>query len=536
MPTTMTPIDRQQDYMRMLRTPFIKLCRLRFLNPNGTTAFALDNNPRNRRSKAFIAEGNVTANLQNGQRMSATVTLANADENFSFMFSKIWFGQQIALDEGLVLSNGEEYYRQTGIFIIDNPQETINPNTKTVTYNLLDKWADLDGTLDGNLEGTYVVSVGTNIYSPIVELLQENRGNGTPVDIIHPVFTEYYNDMTQELPDGTDISMVLSPYTLTVDGDGGTVGEVILGLGGMVNAWVGYDNTGRLRLEPSQDDISDAQKAVLYRFSPDETVLLGLAYTIKKEELFNDYIVVGEQLDDYTQPGGRARNYDPLSTTSVQVIGRKTKRESASGYATTQQCMDLAEWRLKRSGVLQKAVNISCSQMFHIELNSLVEIVRTDKPGNPIERHLIQGYSRPLANNGPMQITAVSVNDFVNATVTKWPEPKAVRITTKVAAGNNTAAITIETGTFDGVMFTPTGSEDYTWTSTMPESINGIVSVAHTSVPSPEPLQPFRYIWRVDATADVTFNGTDYIAGSTVTSWERTVSKSGASAVLVIEA
>ena len=85
-------------------------------------------------------------------------------------------------------------------------------------------------------------------------------------------------------------------------------------------------------------------------------------------------------------------------------------------------------------------------------------------------------------------------------------------------------------------MFTPTGSDDYTWTSTMPESINGIVSVAHASVPSPEPLQPFRYIWRVDATADVAFNGTDYIAGSTVTGWERTVSKSGASAVLVIEA
>lgn len=415
-----TAVERQRDYLLMLRQPFTKLCRLRFLNPNGTTAFALDNNRRNKRSKAFIADGSVTANLQNGQRLTASVTLANLDGAFDFAYNKIWFGQQIALDEGLVLSNGDEYWRQTGVFIIDNPDERIDPNSRTVTYNLVDKWADLDGTLDGNLEGTYEVSVGTNIYTPIVALFAEDRGNGQAVDYVRPVFTEYYNGKTQELPDGSTVSMVLSPYTLTIDGEGGTIGAVVLGLAGMVNAWVGYDNTGRLRIDPSQDDIADSQKAVLYRFTPEEVTLLGLSYAVKKEDVFNDYIIVGEQMDDYRQPSGRAENYDPTSDTNIDLIGRKTKRESASGYATDTQCMDLAAWKLKRSGVLQKAVNVSCSQMFHIELNSLVEIIRTDKPGNPVERHLIQGYSRPLSWNGPMTISAVSVNDYPAATVSTW--------------------------------------------------------------------------------------------------------------------
>lgn len=419
--TNYTLVERQRSYLNALKRPFFKLCRLRFLYPNGATAFALDNNPRNRRSKAFIQEGAVNANMQNGQRLTASVTIANANHEFDFDMNHVWFGQDIALDEGLLLPNGEEYWRQTGVFVIDNPTETINPNTRSVTYNLVDKWADLDGTLDGNLEGTYEVPVGTNIYMPIAALLTEDRGNGRPVDRLAPVFTEYFNSRTQGLPDGTTASMVLSPYTLTVDGDGGTIGEVVLGLGGMVNAWVGYDNTGRLRIEPSQDDILDAQKAVLYRFTEEEVTLLGLAYTVKKEDLFNDYIIVGEQMDDYYQPGGRAQNLDPRSDTNVNIIGRKTKRESASGYATVQQCKDLAEWRLKRSGILQKAVNISCSQMFHIELNSLVEITRTDKDGSPTERHLIQGYSRPLAHNGNMTISAVSVNDFPIATVTEWP-------------------------------------------------------------------------------------------------------------------
>lgn len=418
-----TTIERQTDYLKSLRRPFTKLCRLRFLNPNGTTSYALDNNPRNPRSRAFIAEGSVTANLQNGQRMSATVTLDNADGAYETAVNKVWFGQEVALDEGLVLSNGEEYYRQTGVFLIDNPTEKADPKTRTVTYRLVDKWAALDGTLGGNLEGTYEVPVGTNIFEPITELLTEDRGNGLPLDAAPPVYTEYYNDKTQELTDGTVASMAESPYTLTVSGDGGTKAQVILGLAAMVNAWVGYDNTGRLRIDPSQDDILDTNKPVLWRFTPEEAQLLGLAYTVKKEDVYNDYIVSGEMLDDYTQPAGRATNYDPRSDTNVNLIGRKTKRESASGYATVTQCRDLAEWRLKRSSVLQKAVSVSCIQMMHIDLNSLVEIVRTDKPGSPVERHLIQGFTRPLAYNGAMTISAVSVNDFPVATVRQWPPP-----------------------------------------------------------------------------------------------------------------
>lgn len=419
---SMTPSERLTAYMKTLRGPFVKLCRLRFLNPNGTTAYALDNNPKNRRSRAFIASGSVTANLQNGQRYSASVTLHNADGDYETSVNKVWFGQEVALDEGLVLPNGEEYYRQTGVFYIDNPSEKIDSRTRTVTYRLLDKWSVLDGTLGGNLEGTYEVPIGTNIFEPISSLLSEDRGNGQEIDREKPVYTEYYNGMTQELPDGTTASMTDSPYTLTVSGDGGTIGQVILGLGAMVNAWVGYDNTGRLRIDPSQDDILDADKPVLWRFSEEETQLLGMAYNVKKEEVFNDYIVVGEQLDDYEQPGGRATNLDPRSDTNVYLIGRKTKRESASGYATVQQCTDLAEWRLKRSSVLQRAVSISCSQMFHIDLNSLVEIVRTDKPGSPVERHLIQGFTRPLAYSGAMTISAVSVVDLPMATVSRWPE------------------------------------------------------------------------------------------------------------------
>lgn len=415
----MTYQEKYFDYLQMLRKPFQKLCRLRFLQPDGSTAFMLDNRKKGARAGAFIAEGTINHNWQNGRRTSATVTLDNVSGDYDYAFNKIWFGQEVALDEGLILSDGEtEFYIQQGVFLIETPQEKVEPFARTVTYNLVDKVAALDGTLGGNLDGTYQVPVGTNIFSPISALLAEDKGNGYPIDRVTPIYTEYYNNRTQTLPDGTTASMVLSPYTLTIDGTDGTVWDVVSGLAAMVNGWVGYDETGALRIDPSQDDILDADKSVEWEFSMAEAELAGMTYSVKNTEVYNDYIVTGEQLSDGSQPKGRAQILDGRSPVDINLIGRKTIRVSQSGFGTNTQCQDYAEWMVKRSSVLQRAVTISSSQIFHLRGNQLVTLTRTDKSGNPVERHLVQGFSRPLASNGPMQTSATSVNDFPVATVT----------------------------------------------------------------------------------------------------------------------
>ena len=394
------------------------------MNPDGSTAFVLDNDPKNTRAGAFIADGNLKVNLQNGQRRTVSVTLSNVDGAFDYDINHLWFGQEIALDEGMILPDNTEFYIQQGVFVIGTPTEQFYPAERTITYELVDKWANLDGTLFGNLEGTYEVPVGTNIYAPITALLTEDRGNGTKVDSIAPTYTSYYNTLKQTLPDGTKVFLVNTPYTLRIDGENGTIADVVLGLTGMVNAWVGYDSTGSLRVEPSQDDILDSDKPLAWRFSTDDVLFLGAAYTIKNTEVYNDYIIVGELMDDYEQPYGRAYNTDPISTTNIATIGRKTIRENAPGYSTTTQCRDLAVWKLKRSSALQKAISISCGQIFHINENELVEIIRTDKPNSPVERHLIMGFTRPLIGTQPMTIEAVSIYDIINTYVVEPVDPE----------------------------------------------------------------------------------------------------------------
>ena len=422
----MTEQEKYLAYLKAIQGPFQKLCRLRFLNPDGSTAFFVDNNPLGKYGQAFIADGTLTVNLQNGTRRTAAVTLANADGAFDYDVNHLWFGQEIALDEGLVLPGGEEYYIQQGVFLLESPQEIVSPSKRVMQYDLVDKWANLDGTLWGRLEDTYKGALGVNIFQQIDALLRDDKGNGRKVDPVAPVYTEYYNGKTQLLPDGKTAALTDAPYTLTVAPPSGTYASVILGFAEMLNAWVGYDTEGRLRIDPSQDDLLDTEKPVSYAFSMDGTVLTGLSYKVENTEVYNDYIVLGAALDDNSQPGARATNNDPMSDTNVRLIGRKTVWTSENGYTTQTQCRDRAEWEMKRSTVLQKSVNISCGQLFHIRENELVTIARTDKPGKPVERHLVMGFSRPLAAAGAMTISAVSVADFPVATVTVWPQKNTV--------------------------------------------------------------------------------------------------------------
>lgn len=407
-----------REYTRALRSGnFVKLARLRFLNPGGLTAFAVDNDPLNKRSAAFIKSGNVTANLQNGVRRQATVELANIDEAFTYSVNNVWFGTEIAVDMGVLLRNGVEFWLPQGVFRVDGPKEAVNPNGTISQFSMVDKWGGIDGTLNGVLESSYAVAEGTNIFTPIASILKLDRGDGQPYDGVPPVFTEYYNGKTQIVPSGGTAPLTNTAYDLIVDGDNGTVADVILKLCGMVNACVGYDRTGRLRVEPSQDDILDADKPVSWRFLPSEAQVIGLAYDFQIGEVCNDYIVTGYMTEDYAQPAARAVNNDQTSPVCVSRIGKRTLREPKPEFATVQMCADYAEWKVKRTGALHKAISVSANQIFHLEENTLIELVRADKPNSPAERHLIQGYTLPFSGTEPMTITAVSVQDFPAITV-----------------------------------------------------------------------------------------------------------------------
>ena len=202
------------------------------------------------------------------------------------------------------------------------------------------------------------------------------------------------------------------PYTIIAgSADGGTFAEVLLELNTIIAGWIGYDCTGALRVDPSQDDIEDSAKPVLWAFTPENSLLFGISETYKNSEVANDIKITGENLTG-GEVWGRVQNFDPASDTNINLIGDRLYKESRAAYWNAEQCVSLAKFYLKRKTVLQKSVTIQSQQMFHLQENSLVSVKRTDKDGSPVEKHLIQSFSIPIATTGNMSIQAVSVNDI----------------------------------------------------------------------------------------------------------------------------
>lgn len=403
-------------YLEAVKEPFIKLARLEFLLPDGQIGYVIDNNPLNKRSGTFIQSGTLSVNLQNGQRRTARITLANIDGEYEFNVNKAWFGNMIRLEEGLILPDGEAFYLPQGVFYIKEPNEALKINDRTVQWTLVDKWSYLDGTLFGNLDGIYEIPAGSNIFHVVDSILKMERGNGLVVDPMPPIFTDYYNGKKQETEDGRTAYLIDTPYKFRAESAGQTYADVVLEMNNMLAGWVGYDCNGQLRMEASQDDVDDKDKPVVWEFTPTKKQFLGASYSVKNNEVYNDVIIEGQNLSGYGVCGGRAVNMDPKSDTNIMILGRKVKREAQDGYYSPEICESLARFKLKRYTTLQKEVTITSSQIFHLQENTLVTIRRPDKDGMPMERHLVTGFERNIAQKGNMTITATSVNDYPDVT------------------------------------------------------------------------------------------------------------------------
>lgn len=425
----LSPQDQYKDYLKIVANPdrMVPLTKLEFLNPDDTVAYALDGNYKRRYgypdSRAFIQDGTLNISLNNGQRRAASVRFENLDNAFDYNLNRLWFGRRVRLSKGVLLSDGTPYYIPQGVFYLNSPKTDWRPNSRTAEYQLVDKWAYLDGTLFGNLENTYEVKSRTNIFAAMQGILNLSIYTHKPtdkyddkIDGVAPVFTDFYNGKTVTI-NGVEVPQTDTPKTVTT-AMGGNYANVMLDLNAIIAGWIGYDSTGALRVDASADDLEDNKKPVMWSFNENSKTFFGLEETANPARVYNEVLVWGESIDGAVV-GARAINKDPMSDTSINRIGRKTYVESSDINYTNEQCEALAKWYLKRKTVLQKSVTISCSQMFHLRENNLISVLRSDKPNSPIEKHLIQSISIPLSPKGAMQITATSVQDFPNAT----PEP-----------------------------------------------------------------------------------------------------------------
>lgn len=391
---------RYQAYLEMLKHEFTPIAQLELLNSDGTVSEKIADD--------FIAEGSLNVHFQNGTRRTANITLDNGLNKRFIGLNSLWYGQQIRLSQGLILPDGTPYLLPQGIFYLNDPNHEFQPNANTLHIPLIDKWASLDGTLFGNLEGNYVANINDDIYENISAILGIDRGNGIPIDNVKPLLSSYFINKTVTLPDGTEIPVTNVPYEMRVEPNGNTYASVLLEFNKMLTGIIGYDNTGRLRVEPSNYDIDDSNKPLQWEFNLTEKEFLGGTYTPKMSEVYNVVQVIGTVLNGY-QAKGEAVNDDVSSETNIySSIGRKVLRIEDTTYYADEQCEALAQWYLKRTKALQSSISFNSSPIYHLQENMLVAVANPEN-NFEMENHLIDGFTLPIGL-GQMTITTTSIN------------------------------------------------------------------------------------------------------------------------------
>lgn len=404
--------DDYSEYLYTLKTNYRPAIKIEWMNNDGSSYGEITN--------SYVdMSGTVSVSMENGTRRTADIELDNSNGEFSVDVYNLWYGKMVKLWMGVYLSDGSPYYFPQGVFYVNSVEESNTPLQRTVSLHLIDKWCFLDGTMWGNLDGIYIVPIGSNIYDALTKLLKTSRFTGenvdeagepqtNAVDPIMPNLSSYY--LTKTYKDGeTTYNAIDTPYEIRME-YGKTYADILLEFATILGAYIYYDVDGRLTIEPTQDDIVDSSKPILWTFTPNEQEFLSEDSSHDFGTFYNDIIVIGYTTNG-KQAKGRAQNKNTASPTSIPIVGIKTypPYEDAT-YYTDEQCNELAEYYLKRQTIKQRSVQISSAPMFHLRENRLIECVRPYTMEK--EALLISGYDLPIGTTGTMSITATSVNEF----------------------------------------------------------------------------------------------------------------------------
>ena len=404
--------DDYSEYLYTLKTNYRPAIKIEWVNNDGSSYGEITN--------SYVdMSGTVSVSMENGTRRTADIELDNSNGEFSVDVYNLWYGKMVKLWMGVYLSDGSPYYFPQGVFYVNSVEESNTPLQRTVSLHLIDKWCFLDGTMWGNLDGIYIVPVGSNIYDALTKLLKTSRFTGenvdeagepqtNAVDPIMPNLSSYY--LTKTYKDGeTTYNAIDTPYEIRME-YGKTYADILLEFATILGAYIYYDVDGRLTIEPTQDDIVDSSKPILWTFTPNEQEFLSEDSSHDFGTFYNDIIVIGYTTNG-KQAKGRAQNKNTASPTSIPIVGIKTYPPyEDSAYYTDEQCNELAEYYLKRQTIKQRSVQISSAPMFHLRENRLIECVRPYTMEK--EALLISGYDLPIGTTGTMSITATSVNEF----------------------------------------------------------------------------------------------------------------------------
>lgn len=401
-------------YLKKLKENHKTAVKLAWINPDETVRAEFTND-------IYDMSGTLSVNYQNGSRRSCTITLNNWDNKFPINYNNIWFNQKFKLWMGLYLDDATPFYIPQGVFYVTNPSTVYNPSTRTLKIQGADKWSALDGTLFGNLTGTYQTNIGTNLYDATRALLKMSRFHNSfgetnnVLEMLDPIVPLLDNSLLSKTVEvnGETHNVINCPYTARQE-KGKKISDVFLEYATILGAEVYYNTDGRFVYSPlSQtiNNINDTNKEILWDFNITEKQMMGIDLSYNFGEVFNDIIILGNIANGY-QAKARIQNRNPMSDTCVQKIGLKSKEPFESNqYYSDSQCAELGKYYIMNDTIMSKTGSFTTAPIYHMDVNKFITLSTQDNNMKK-EPFLVNGYTLQISDTSNMSLDVTSVKEL----------------------------------------------------------------------------------------------------------------------------
>ena len=393
----------QDEIEQAIRSPIVKRYTRFFLLHDDETIIE-------EISDMVLDSGNIEKNAQTGQTRSMNITLSNIKKKVlvgkgvyedRYIWTptpyenKLWYYNKIKVVSGIIVGNSI-YEVDEGIFVMFDPNLKSDNANKTVSIQLYDKYALLDGTISGKENIDYEVSRGINIHSAIRQLIRLPKNNTQQPydfkDIIFPI--EYAKEKLA--------------YTIKKTGEN-DIGSLITEIGKSISCDVKYDTKGQLNIVNSLVDLDYHHRKLAWKFREGE--FIGPSAKINRSKIKNQVTVKGANINGILS-SATVSNENPLSNYNINSeFGIKSQLINDNLISGNFLCRERARYELKKYAQQYVTIDFQCIYIPHLEPGDIVEWSYPDW-GIENEIFLVNSVSIPIKGSELMNISITNLNEL----------------------------------------------------------------------------------------------------------------------------
>lgn len=388
-----------EDIEAMVRSPLKKkITRVYLLYP--------DEKDKKEITSYVLNSGTLEKKNSSGQSKSISLTFANPVEymengqkRLRFLPIELWDDFDSNVKIRIVTEiyfNNRVYQIQEGIFVAFDPQMSTQNGAEQLTIQFYDKFAMLDGTIDGKGDLDYELATGTLIYDAVVQLLRlPKNSRGEPYDYKEIIFPKEYRK--EKLA-----------YTIKKTSDN-SIGDLLLDIAKSIACDVQYNNYGNLEFFSSLDRSYLYDQSVAWNFNENEVT--NASFDIKRSQIVNKVIVTGANINGFLCKG-IAENKNPQSIYNINgVFGTRSVKINDNLISSNTFCQQRAEYELQKS--MRGYITLSFQSIWipHIEPNDIIRWSR-EEWGVESEEFLVNSISTPQDASGSISINATNIKEI----------------------------------------------------------------------------------------------------------------------------